>query len=148
LDRNGPLRSTYLLQATQDPNAWDARDERSMDRQPTRTESLAPLSDKVSSNPIESDLSLNLSRGTCGFAPGREEMHRSPNSPGSLDRSVQPNSIGYQQGSDAHSIAEAESEGYRLMEQIESYFAKVALETTGGDWVDSDLIEGDAQPSE
>jgi|GEM_PF-1452319 len=75
-------------------------------------------------------------------------MHRSPNSPGSLDRSVQPNSIGYQQGSDAHSIAEAESEGYRLMEQIESYFAKVALETTGGDWVDSDLIEGDAQPSE
>jgi hypothetical protein len=48
----------------------------------------------------------------------------------------------------AHSIAEAESEGYRLMEQIESYFAKVALETTGGDRVDSDLIEGDAQPCE
>jgi hypothetical protein len=101
LDRNGPLRSTYRLQATQDPNAWDARDERSMDLQPTRTESLAPLSGKVSSNPIESDLSLNLSRGTCGSAPGREEMHRSPNSPGSLDRSVQPNSTGYRQGSDA-----------------------------------------------
>lgn len=47
----------------------------------------------------------------------------------------------------ALSIAEADSEGYRLMEQIESHFAKVALNTTGGDEVDSEAVEGDVSPS-